>query len=357
MTSTIAVLGRHLEEALHQDFAKPALSRGQKARIKELYQRDNYHGFIALAQDITWIAIAITLPVVFSFWLYPLSILIIGARQRALASLLHEAAHGTLFKNHVLNASAGRVFCGWPILQSFGAYRQSHVLNHHPKLGEEADDPDLRYMMAEGVYDNHSRSAFLGRYVMGPLLGTRTVKYAWFLLRDRLIGPLQTREHRFEAIAVALFNVAAAIVTYQQNTLIYILLFWWAPFLIIHPIIGWFSELSEHFPMMKNWTDNPIYSSRNRYASLVEAFFIGSHGDNYHLTHHLLPGIPHWNLKKATRILREDDDFRTWDDTWGGIFTSRNPSQISLLDYIINYHKFRSANSQIMLPSYAETTI
>ncbi|MDM7852831.1 fatty acid desaturase family protein [Pseudochrobactrum kiredjianiae] len=341
---------------MHQDFLKPSLSIEQKKRIKNLYKRDNYHGFIALWQDIIWISIAITLPILLSFWLYPLSVLIIGARQRALASLLHEAAHGTLFKKHFLNTSIGRLICGWTILQSFGAYKQSHVLNHHSKIGEEVDDPDLRYMIAESVYVEQSRSVFIGRYVLGPILGTRTIKYIWFLLKDRLIGPLQIRDHRVETIAVVSFHAILSILMYQLNALSYFVLYWWIPFVIVYPIIGWFSELSEHFPMMKSSSVDPSYSSRNRYASPVEAFFIGTHGDNYHLTHHLLPGIPHWNLKKATTILREHEEFRIWDDIWGGIFTSGHPSRISLLDYIINYHTFRPANTHVM-SSYAEMTI
>src|SRR5690606_13533121 len=127
----------------------------------------------------------------------PLSALIIGARQRALASLLHEAAHGTLFKSQLLNAIVGRVI-GWPLLQSFGAYRQSHVLNHHPKIGEEIDDPDLRYMTAEGVYQNHSRSSFIKKYVLYPIIGIKSINYICYLLKYRLIGPLKLREHRFE---------------------------------------------------------------------------------------------------------------------------------------------------------------
>ncbi|WP_203563787.1 fatty acid desaturase [Deefgea sp. CFH1-16] len=57
--------------------------------------------------------------------------------------------------------------------------------------------------------------------------------------------------------------------------------------------------------------------------------FIGAHCDYLHLTHHLLPGIPFWNLKKATEILREDNEFEVWDDQWGGIFSSRGDKRIN----------------------------
>ena len=56
-----------------------------------------------------------------------------------------------------------------------------------------------------------------------------------------------------------------------------------------------------------------------------------------------MPGIPHWNLEKATNILREDEGFRLWDDTWGGIFSSDTPERISLVGYVINHHSFAVA--------------
>jgi hypothetical protein len=47
--------------------------------------------------------------------------------------------------------------------------------------------------------------------------------------------------------------------------------------------------------------------TRNRFPAWWERVFIDMHGDNLQLTHHLLPGIPHWNLQKAHRILTRDE--------------------------------------------------
>ena len=84
----------------------------------------------------------------------------------------------------------------------------------------------------------------------------------------------------------------------------------------------------------------PLPNVRNRYAAWYERLIIGMHGDNYHLTHHLLPGIPHWTLAKATKILREDRDFRAWDDVWGGIFSKKTPERVSFIGYVIDDHGF-----------------
>lgn len=112
---------------MHNDFSRPSLTITQKQKLKELCERDNYHGFIALGSDIVWIGLSISACVWWSCYFIPLSVLFIGARQRALASLLHDAAHGTLFASKMLNETIGRVVCGWTILQSLSAYRASHV--------------------------------------------------------------------------------------------------------------------------------------------------------------------------------------------------------------------------------------
>ncbi|WP_159875553.1 fatty acid desaturase [Aquitalea denitrificans] len=102
----------------------------------------------------------------------------------------------------------------------------------------------------------------------------------------------------------------------------------------ILPIVRLLGELSEHYPMMWCKSDVQVFYSRNRYAGFTERLFIGMHGDHFHLTHHLLPGVPHWNLAAATKILREDKAFRMWDDYWGGIFSSNRNDRISLIRFI-----------------------
>ena len=321
-------------------FAKPKLNSEQKQRIKSLYRRDNYHGLISIAVNVAWIGAAVALSLLTDYRFYAFSILIIGARQRAVASLLHEAAHGTLFKCKVLNMTIGRVLCGWTILQSFDAYRTSHVLDHHPKIGQIEHDPDFQYMTHSGVYKTQTRLRFVLRFMLSPFFGLLTPRYVLFLIRDRLWYSLMRKGERFEACMVIAFHIAVLLICLHTGVAFELLVLWWTPFLVVYPIIGWFSELAEHYPMMEP-REGGMFYSRNRYAGWWERLLIGMHGDNFHLTHHLLPGIPHWHLGNATKILREDPIFRAWDDTWGGIFSSDGPTRISLAGYVLNEREFK----------------
>ena len=94
------------------------------------------------------------------------------------------------------------MLCGWTILQSYGTYRITHVLNHHPKIGNDSIDPDLVYMLEQGVYKSQSRSDFLKNYFIKPLLGSNIPHYIRYLIKDRFITAFRNDKERTEAIMI-----------------------------------------------------------------------------------------------------------------------------------------------------------
>lgn len=75
-------------------FPDLALSKEAREQIKALCKRNDHRGFVAVFSDYFWIATACALTLEVHPFLYPLSILIIGARQRALASLFFVQTPG-----------------------------------------------------------------------------------------------------------------------------------------------------------------------------------------------------------------------------------------------------------------------
>ncbi|HFC7429411.1 TPA: fatty acid desaturase, partial [Neisseria meningitidis] len=122
----------------HKKFDKEIL-----LKIKELYRYDNWHAVLAILYDYLIIIFSIFLSEQ-SYWFLPLTILLIGSRQRALATILHEASHSALTKNKKFGQILGTYFSGYLIFQSWNSYCVSHVKNHHPKLGTDSD-PDYKY--------------------------------------------------------------------------------------------------------------------------------------------------------------------------------------------------------------------
>src|SRR5262249_31695681 len=86
----------------------------------------------------------------FSVPAYVLCVIWIGARQHALAILLHEATHGRLFPSRRWNDALSDAFLARPLFASTRAYRKVHMA-HHRHLRTEAD-PDFVAQRAEHEY-------------------------------------------------------------------------------------------------------------------------------------------------------------------------------------------------------------
>jgi len=317
-------------------------------KLQPLLKLDNHHWLIALAIDYALIGFAVFLTLGVSWWLYPISLVIIGSTQRAFANLLHESSHGILAENRAINVIAGTVLSGWWIAHLLVAYRQSHVAFHHRYYAKPEGDPDIRFHRDLGLYDpNESHRRFLVKNVVAVLLGFRAPAYLLYLWRDRICFrdrevtlpmPLSAAaERRLFFVFWATVAVALTLAGLWAE----FLLFWAVPFFTTFAVIGWLAELSEHFPLPDSETDK-LLMTRNRYGWAIERFLFGRHGDAYHLVHHVMPTIPTWNLARANRILREDPVYRRWDDAWGGLFTRDRPGQETLLSYIAKYREARA---------------
>ncbi|MFD3596724.1 fatty acid desaturase [Nocardia sp. NPDC058640] len=222
--------------------------------VRALRKLDNWHGPAALVGDWLIIILMIALCEQFSGWLWwpaylALALPAIGIRQRALATLLHEAAHGTLAKNKRLNIFLGTWFSGYVIFQSFETYRRSHVRDHHGSFGDVLVDPDLRAHIAAGLYKPQSGARFTWRYLIMPLLGRQTPAIVKELVVARLSG---TREEIQRGLGVISYMLALGMMCWALGYGTEFLIYWIIPLLLIFPLVNWYIEMLEHFPLAGN---------------------------------------------------------------------------------------------------------
>ena len=293
-------------------------------QARALYGLDNYHGILALGLDYALIAACIGACVVLGWMAYPFAVLIIGSRQRALATITHEASHGTVARNRRLNNVLGSYFSGYLVGILFQAYQASHVQSHHGHFGDGENDADYKYMRDMGVYDRCSQWRYTWNILIKPLLMLRLPSYLGYLVRDRLLAA-KSVEGRREAIRfIAFWSVLlGTILSFGFGWAF--LLYWVVPFLTSYQILGWYIELSEHAPMMDARLD--IHMSRNRNSHWLERLLTGMHGENYHLAHHLWPRVPFWKMRQLNDVLRQDAAYKAHDDACGGILLSNNGAQ------------------------------
>ncbi|MEH2408073.1 guanitoxin biosynthesis L-arginine gamma (S) hydroxylase [Nostoc sp.] len=295
-------------------------------QIKPLLKIDNWHCWLAFGEDWLVIFFAVCISYCLSWYFYPLTILLIGSRQRALATLLHEASHHTIAKNCTLNFIMGTFLSGYLILQSMSSYRKSHVKEHHAHFGQPEQDTDYQFALSQGLYEQTlDAKTFRWRYIIAPLLLSKAPNYLKSLLTRRLLE----QQNYLEVFAMALWWLIIIGVSVLGNLWQYLILFWLIPYVTVFQIIGWFIELAEHYPLMNNGVT--LYMSRNRHSPFIEQFLTGMHNENYHLVHHLFPSIPFWNIPKVHEILMQDPNYAQHDSQSGGIVWSNNDAPTILL--------------------------
>ncbi|CAM5539877.1 guanitoxin biosynthesis L-arginine gamma (S) hydroxylase [Alcaligenes phenolicus] len=288
--------------------------------IKKLYKLDNYHSIFALFSNYFFVVLSVFLAEKW-FFLAPLSILVIGSRQRALATLLHESSHLVLAKNRILNRAIGTFFSGCLVFQTWDSYKKSHVLDHHIFLGNKHRDPDYSYYISSGVYNKHTRLGFYLNFFIKPIFQINFFENLRYLIGHRLLKNLSGFD--LFSMLLSLF-VFGAIGTYFVGWYFF-LLYWLLPYLTVFQTISWFIETAEHYPLVGK-AEVDLYASRNRFGNVVENFFTGIHNERFHLVHHLFPAIPFWNMRKAHSILLRDGSYFSVNSRFGGIFSSTTHS-------------------------------
>lgn len=289
--------------------------------LQSLSKLNNYRGIIAVFSDWLLIGLAITISCYFdNIFLYFFSVFFIGSRQRALATLLHESAHRVLASNVKINDFLGKYVSGYTIFQTFKKYAKSHVVLHHNFLGNIDKDPDYQYYRESNLFEMSSKRKFLWSHLISPLLLGKSPSFIRYLIKNRL-GDINDKEVR---IVLTMWFLILTL-CYLTNTLSILLFYWFIPLITTFPMIGWFIELAEHFPIIDNEQD--IDKTWNRFSAKVELLFTGMHAENYHLTHHLMPSIPFWNLKYAHEVMMQDLNYKNRNERMGGIFFSSNGNE------------------------------
>ena len=279
--------------------AKRWLNALSREEIQELRQMHDWRSWASLIID--WGLVGASFALV-AYAPNPLTIIValavIGTRQLGLSVLMHEGAHRTLFANRTLNDVVGNWLCAYPVWSDLHPYRRYH-LQHHAK-NWTADDPDLRLAMPFPV-----TRASMRRKIWRDLTGQTAWKRVKYVLQrdlrlnvDQFGGNGSWRNLR----GVAITNLALlGMLTACGYPALYLL--WIGAWFTTHHLIVRLRSIAEH--AMVPDPNDPLRNTRTTVATWWERLLVAPNFVNYHLEHHLVMTVPHYNLPRMHRLLRE----------------------------------------------------
>jgi len=242
------------------------------------------------------------------------ALVLVGGRQLGLSILMHEAAHRTLFRTRWLNDAVGEWVCAAPVWSHLGPYRKHH-LAHHAHANEDRD-PDLGLVTPFPV-SGRSLQRKLLRDVVG-LTGLKRV-YGLLLMDFGYIAYTASTDAKpipqegrtpLHVVRTGLANFGPVVVT---NLALFSLLsllgvgwtywVWLLAYLTTFSVFVRVRSIAEH--ACTELSDDPFHNTRTTGADVLSRLTVAPHRVNFHLEHHLLMTVPHQNLPRMHRLLRE----------------------------------------------------
>ena len=290
--------------------------------IKELTTTSNLHG--AWAVGSTWTVIVMTFGTVAYSWEYlptwgkvlmcALALAILAGRQLALAILMHDASHHSLFKTKWLNTHLTDWLCARPIWNDVSKYRPYH-LKHHAKTSQP-DDPDL------GLVKNFPiTQTSLFRKFFRDLNGQSGLKFLagrvlmdlelleWSVSNDPKPIPrgdrsnLELAKNLLKNSSGMLISNAAIFSALWASGRPKLYLLWPLAYITPFPLFIRIRAMAEHAGL--ETSHSALSNTRTTRAGWLARAFVAPIHVNYHIEHHLMASVPHQKLARMHQMLRE----------------------------------------------------
>jgi len=256
-----------------------------------------------------------------------LGALVMLAKQHALGVILHDASHGRLFQSRRWNDLVCNWACAFPIFLSTAGYRTAH-LPHHLFINTENDPTWRQFVMREQIGFPMPRRQ-MARLLAGDLVAI--VPGGIGLLRRVLTGVRRETDapstlsgsDRKQMIAFWLLALGAIA---WSGTAAYFVLLWLLPRVSLLVAIDRIRLFAEHD--LDGHADE-FQRTRIVRGTWIERQLLAPLNINFHVEHHLFPGVPLYRIPELHRLLMQQPEYRAAVHIW--------PSYLSGRDSLFNH--------------------
>jgi len=270
-----------------QRAATPYIARGDLARLRQLRLLPNLVKiplFFALMAAFGLLAWQADSPAV--LWAAYIGL---GYMWMGMVTFMHDALHYTLFRHRLSNWAFG-VLCMVPIFATFVAFREDHIEHH--RHNRSPRDPDAFTMGRRGALD------FVQFYAYALAGGALSFLYFNFIYPVKCFRRRQWTIHLFEIALKGLVFWALLSWAARHGVLDKALglLLW--PVLVLS-LLNSMRFIAEHYGTP--WDAGQMAGTRTVISNPVNSFFWNN--INWHIGHHVYPGVPWYNLVELHRLL------------------------------------------------------
>src|SRR3981081_2620266 len=287
-----------------------------KRRIQDaglLEKRPAYYALSITTNMVLWISCLVVLFTAGSVWAQALAAAVLGIISGQLGFQLHDSGHRQMFASPWKNALVGLFTADLLLGMSYGWWVQKHN-RHHGNPNDVDLDPDIKVGAIAYTEEQAQARRGAGRlaamyqaYLFFPL----TTLLAWSMHVTGL-SFLIKEPSRYRRLEFGLLAIHAVV---YLGAMLYFLGPWSALMVVlIHKGVGGaymasvFARSPKGMPQADSesrldFVRTQVLTARNVVGHPITDFWYGSL--NYQIEHHLFPGMPRLNMRRAQPIIRQ----------------------------------------------------
>lgn len=265
-----------------------SLDSETRSAIRQLHQIKPWWNLTAVFFLLLWVFLGLLVMSEPHWSLRIAAYVLMGMIIHGLGNFMHEGIHGNLFRARRRDRWFG-FLAGVPTLFPISAYGTNHLLHHKHTRTEK--DPDEIGSVTESK--TLQSIIFYAWFIVGTLIYSFRIPY---VVHTRGTPGQRVAVVTERAIIIAL--LCGLLISAWAFGFLDVVFHCWVIPLVVASMLANIRVSAEH---QMTVPDHPLRQTRTVTSNAFYSFF--NINLNYHLEHHLFPGVPWYNLPRLHRLL------------------------------------------------------